>query len=151
MDLWRIARQAHAALDGEGARLHGGRWNSPGTAVVYAASHLSLAALEYLVGIDPDDAPDDLVALRLHVPDGAPELVYRAATVPAAWQRTPPPPECQAIGDQWARNGEHLLLRIPSVLVPEEGNVLVNPTHPDASLVRIVQSRPFAFDPRLLD
>ncbi len=119
--------------------------------MVYAASHLSLAALEYLVGIDAYDAPDDLVALRLHVPDGASKLVCGLATLPAAWQQSPPPPECQAVGDQWARNGEHLLLRTPSVLIPEESNVLVNPLHRDASYVRVARSRPFFFDPRLLD
>ena len=150
MELWRIARQGHVALDGEGARLYGARWNSPGTAVVYAASHLSLAALEYLLHIDADDAPDDLVALRLSVLDEATEQACAPASLPAGWQGTPSPPECQAIGDQWARNRKHLLLRIPSVLVPEESNVLVNPTHRDASLFRIAGSRHFSFDPRLL-
>ena len=112
LHLWRLTRRAHAALDGEGARLHGARWNSSGTAVVYAASHLSLAALEYLVHIDPQDAPRDLVALRLHVPDSATELAYEPASLPAGWQDAPPRPECQAIGDRWARSSEHLLLRV---------------------------------------
>ena len=150
MQLWRLTREAHASLDGEGARLHGARWNSKGTAVVYAASHLSLAALEYLVHIDPEDAPDDLVALGLHVPDDATELVYRPSGLPARWRDTPAPPECQAIGDHWSRNGEHLLLRVPSVLVPEESNVLVNPAHPEASRVRVSATRPFFYDLRLV-
>ena len=118
--------------------------------MVHAASHLSLAALEYLVHIDPEDAPDDLVALRLDVPDDATELVYEAATLPAGWRGTPPPPPCQAIGDEWTGSCEHLLLRVPSVLVPEESNVLVNPAHPDAALVRVCGSRPFSYDLRLV-
>lgn len=118
--------------------------------MVYAASHLSLAALEYLVHIDADDAPDDLVALRLTVPDEATEQAHGPASLPAGWQGTPSPPECQAIGDQWARSRKHLLLRIPSVLVPEESNGLINPMHRDASLVRVAGSRHFSFDPRLL-
>ena len=150
MELWRIARRAQVALDGEGARLYGGRWNSPGTAVVHTASHLSLAALEYLVHIDADDAPDDLVALRLSVSDEATEQVYAPASLPAGWQGTPSPPERQAIGDQWARNRRHLLLRVPSAVVPEESNVLVNPTHRDASLVQVAGFRHFSFEPRLL-
>ena len=117
---------------------------------MYAASHLSLAALEYLVHIDPEDAPADLVALRLDVPDDATELVYEAAALPAGWRETPPPPQCQAIGDEWAGSGEHLLLRVPSVLVPEESNVLVNPAHPDAAQVRVCGSRPFSYDLRLV-
>lgn len=150
MELWRIAREAHAALDREGARLHGARWTPRGTPAVYAASHLSLAALEYLVHIDPEDAPDDLVALRIGIPDDAPELVYAPSSLPADWRQTPPPPECRAIGREWAGRGEELLLRVPSVLVPEEGNVLVNPTHPAAAGVRLIGSRPFSYDVRLL-
>ena len=151
MPIWRLTREAHSTLDGEGARLYGARWNSAGTAVVYAASHLSLAALEYVVHIDAEDAPDDLVALRLHVPDGATELLYEPAALPAEWRSALPPPECQAIGDHWARSDKHLLLRVPSVLVPEEFNVLVNPTHPDAARIRISASRSFSYDLRLFD
>ncbi len=147
--LWRIARMAHTGLDGEGARLHGARWSSKGVAVVYTASHLSLAALEYLVHIDPEDAPDDLIALGLQIPEDASELVCGPADLPAGWRQTPPPPECQAVGDDWIRAGDHLLLRVPSVLVPEEANVLVNPGHPEARGVRVAVSRPFSFDPRL--
>ena len=150
MFLWRLTREPHAALDGEGARLYGARWNSKGTAAVYAASHLSLAALEYLVHIDPEDTPDDLVALRLDVPGEANELACKPAALPGGWRDTPPPPECQAIGDRWARTGEHLLLRVPSVLVPEESNVLVNPAHPEASALRVSAARPFSYDLRLV-
>ena len=150
MELWRITREAWAALDGEGARLYGARWTPRGTPAVYAASHLSLAALEYLVHIDAEDAPDDLVALRMSVPDDVTELAFTPATLPADWRQTPSPPQCQAIGDEWARRGEELLFRVPSVLVPEESNVLVNPMHPDAVEIRLIGSRPFSYDVRLL-
>ena len=150
MRLWRITRRTHVTLDGEGPRLYGARWNSPGTPVVYAASHLSLAALEYLVHIDMEETPDDLVALRISVPNDATEMEYGAADLPAGWQRTPPPAECQVIGDDWAKTREDLLLRVPSVLVPEESNVLVNPIHLDAARVRVAGFRPFFYDPRLL-
>ena len=148
--VWRIARAAHIGLDGEGARLYGARWSSQGVAVLYTASNLSLAALEYLVHIDPEDAPDDLIALGVQVPDDAMALVCPPADLPADWRATPPPPECQDIGDRWVREGEHLLLGVPSVVVPEETNVLINPAHPDAPRVRVAVSRPFSFDPRLL-
>lgn len=150
MELWRITREAHVALDGEGARLYGARWTSRGTPAVYAASHLSLAALEYLVHIDAEDAPDDLVALRIGVPDDVSELACAPASLPTDWQQTPSPPRCRAIGDDWARREEELLLRVPSVLVPEESNVLVNPMHPDAVGVRLIGSRHFSYDVRLL-
>ena len=146
MELWQITREAHAALDGEGARRYGARWTPRGTPAVYAASHLSLAALEYLVHIDAEDAPDDLVALRIGVPDEATELAFAPASLPVDWRRTPSPPQCQAIGAEWARRGRELLLRVPSVLVPEESNVLVNPMHPDAAGVRLIGSRRFSYD-----
>lgn len=138
------------ALDGEGARLYGARWTPRGTPAVYASSHLSLAALEYLVHIDAEDAPDDLVALHIGVPDDATELACSPSSLPADWRQTPPPPECQEIGGGWAKRREALLLRVPSVLVPEESHVLVNPLHPDAAGVQVVGSRPFSYDVRLL-
>ena len=147
--LWRIARASYSSLDDEGARLYGARWSSQGMAVVYTASHLSLAALEYLVHIDPEDAPDDLVALGLQIPEQASQLVCGPSDLPAGWWQTPPPPECQEVGDRWIREGQHLLFRVPSVLVPEEEIVLMNPGHPEARGVRIAGSRPFSFDPRL--
>jgi RES domain-containing protein len=66
--VWRITRAAYQALDGEGARLHGGRWNPEGVPVVYTSTTLSLAALEYLVHVDPEDVPGDLVAMRIRIP-----------------------------------------------------------------------------------
>ncbi len=150
MVLWRVTRAAHIEPDGEGARLFGARWNSKGIAVVYTASHLSLAALEYLVHIDVDEVPDDLLAVSMEVPEQATELACTPGDLPSEWRRTPPPAKCREIGDKWASAGEHLLFRVPSVLVPEESNVLVNPAHPDARDVRIASSRGFSHDPRLM-
>lgn len=148
---WRITRAAHAALDGAGARRIGGRWNSPGVAVVFTAEHLSLAALEYLVHIDIDDVPDDLVALGIEVPDDAGELHLDAGDLPPDWRTALYSEECRGIGDAWARSQESLLLRVPSVIIPEEDNLVINPSHPRAAEVRIASERPFTFDPRLLD
>lgn len=100
--------------------------------------------------IDAPDAPDDLVALRIGVPDDVAELARAPASLPADWRRTPSPLQCQVIGGEWARRRERLLLRVPSVLVPEENSVLVNPLHPDAVQVRLIACRPFTYDVRLL-
>ncbi|MCI0435937.1 MAG: RES family NAD+ phosphorylase [Gemmatimonadetes bacterium] len=150
MRIWRVARKPFAALDGEGARQFGARWSSEGVAVVYAASHLSLSALEYLVHIDPGDVPDDLVALSIDVPDDAAVIVVTPDDLPAGWRETPPRAACQRIGNDWVADGKALLLRLPSVLVPEESNVLVNPAHPRAREVRVARTRPFVYDTRLL-
>lgn len=93
MRVWRLMRRAYAVypLDGEGARLYGGRWNFPGTPVVYTASSLALAALEVLVHVDTDLAPTDLFAIAIDVPDRLQIETITRAMLPANWQRTPAP------------------------------------------------------------
>lgn len=150
MILWRLTRSAYPNLDGEGARLHGGRWNSEGVPVVYLSSSLSLAALEYLVHIDIEDAPTDLVALKVEVPDTASVEDVGIETLPDDWFSVPDHPVCVGLGDTWVQNGESLLLRVPSALIRVESNVLLNPRHPDAGGLRVLGAEPFAFDSRLL-
>ena len=97
MLIWRVARKQHADLNGEGPRLFGGRWNSPGLAVVYAASHLSLSALGYLVHIDVEDVPDDLVAMAIAVPDDAGESALEPAELPPDWCDLPYSPRRRGV------------------------------------------------------
>ncbi len=137
-------------LDGEGARLAGGRWNSEGVPAVYTSSTLSLAALEYLVHVDIEDVPDDLIAMQIEVPDDAQVAEVAVADLPPDWNRQPRHPACVEIGDRWSSDGGALALRVPSAVVPEESNFLISPTHQDAAHVKVVSSREFAFDPRLL-
>lgn len=152
MILWRIARRAHVALDGEGARLNGGRWNSEGKAVVYASTTLSLAALEYLVHIEPLLAPSDLMAIEFEVPEGdnAGAQVAPDQFPPGDWQEYPAPEWQAELGDLWIEDGTFLWLAVPSAVVPREYNVLVNPLHPRMADVRVVSTQPFTFDKRLL-
>ncbi|MGH7564260.1 MAG: RES family NAD+ phosphorylase [Gemmatimonadota bacterium] len=150
MRVWRLARKPFLALDGEGARLVGGRWNSEGVAVVYTSSTLSLGALEYLAHIDPEDIPDDLMAVAVEVPDRLPIEDVRLEDLPADWNRVFDHPRCVALGNEWIAAGQSLGLRVPSALVPEEWNLLLNPAHPDAPGMRATGTRPFIFDRRLL-
>jgi RES domain-containing protein len=147
--LWRLCRKGHQKLDGKGSRLYGGRWNSEGVSVVYTSSTLALAALEYLVHVDIEDAPHDLVAMTIDVPDDAGEEIVTVDDLPGDWNRLPGHPVCAAIGDRWAAECQALLLRVPSVVVPEESNFLINPDHPRAGDVRVISTRPFTFDARL--
>ena len=148
--VWRLARSRYRALDGEGARRAGGRWNSKGVAVVYASSTLSLAALEMLVHVDPASAPDDLVALGIEVPDDLLPATLAQTDVPHDWRAVEPPAQCRAIGDHLVARGERLGLWLPSVIIPQERNVLINPQHADMLRLRVVHDAPFQFDPRLL-
>lgn len=118
--------------------------------MVYASSSLALAALEYLVHLDPDHAPSDLIALTLEVPDTASADEVHGPALPPDWAQVADHPACVAAGDAWLGRGVTLLLRVPAAPVPEEQNVLINPRHVEAAQVRVVAERPFAFDPRLL-
>lgn len=148
---WRIvARQwADAAFDGEGARLYGGRWNHPGTPVVYASASLSLAALEVFVHADPDTAPPDLVAVRTELPGGAVVERLTAEDLPDGWRAYPGPESLRDLGMDWAVRGETLALVVPSAIVPQEHNVLLNPRHSAFSMIRPEAPIPFGFDPRM--
>lgn len=148
MIVWRLTRAAHRALDGEGARLNGGRWNSEGGAVVYTSTTLSLAALECLVHVEPLLAPDDLLAMEIDLPDdaGAGARVEPSRFPPGEWRECPAPEWQAELGDLWIEDGTFLWLGVPSAIVPEEYNVLVNPRHRRMKDVRVVSTRPFAFD-----
>lgn len=136
---WRICRALHADLSGTGARLYGGRWNSPGRPLVYAAADAALAVLEIRVHLDlpPHLIPDDYLLVRINCPDLEPETMLE------------PPARPRAAGDAWLASGRVALLSVPSFIVPESRNILINPAHTDASRIGIDAMRPFRFDERL--
>lgn len=149
MRLWRLCKRRHAAFDGQGARLSGGRWNRRGTAVVYTSETLSLAALELLVHCDPSLLPSDLVEIAAELPEGLAVERVEIAGLPRAWRRYPAPDALAQIGTDWARAASSAALSVPSVVVPRERNVLLNPAHPDFRRVRVGRPEPFSLDSRL--
>jgi len=138
MIVWRLCRRPHADLSGDGARLFGGRWNSPGRPVVYLADHPALAALEVRVHLDlPFELlPVDFVLMRVGVPEGS--LARYEAQANSV-----------TMGDAWLSEARSAVLRVPSVLVPHAWNVLLNPAHPEATGASIWEIETFRFDPRL--
>lgn len=148
---WRLvkSRYVSTAFDGEGARLYGGRWNSPGTRVAYASENVELAVLEVLVHLQSSAALDAYWVASLEFPEAGVE-VLNPSTLPPQWRRYPPPAEVQAIGDEWVSRMRSVVLRVPSVVISSADNFLVNPAHPDFSKVTIDPPEPFEFDPRLL-
>lgn len=141
MRLWRLCRAPFADLSGEGGRLFDGRWHSAGRPLVYTATEPSLAVLEVRVHLDLPFAllPDDYVLMQIDAGGLTPEF----ASLPAD------PHDCRRIGDDWLAAARSALLSVPSVIVPEARNVLVNPRHPDAVRVSITGTRALRFDPRL--
>lgn len=151
MIIWRLCRRQNAdqALIGEGAQPRGGRWNFPGDPVVYTAGTLALAALEMLVHVDHELAPADLVSISIVVPEGMTIEQVSLSELPEHWRKTPAPAQIQKMGTVWIHSRASVLLRVPSALIPEEDNYLVNPVHPDFMRLEIGPPRLFAFDPRL--
>ncbi len=150
MRVWRLVRPEFAPdIEGRGARLVGGRWNSPGNAVVYVSDSLALAALEVLVNLLPQQrrggSIPHLVAISLELPD---DLVTGLSDFAAL----PPDPglsDTRDVGDRWLTGATGLALRVPSRVIPPETNLLINPLHPDMARVRIAASEELRFDDRL--
>ncbi|MDZ4774619.1 MAG: RES domain-containing protein [Planctomycetota bacterium] len=143
---WRIVKQKHAAkaFDGEGARLFGGRWNSVGVPMVYLATSRALALLEILVHLgDEDCLQSRYVMIRV---DYADEAVREFPTKKLApgWNAPVSGRASRAIGDAFCKKGESLLLSVPSVIVPEERILLLNPRHADVT--RLAIGKPVALD-----
>jgi RES domain-containing protein len=148
---WRLVKSRHAgaAFDGEGARLHGGRWNSPGARVAYASDSIALAALEVLAHLQSTAVLQAYSLATIQFPVSEME-VLAAASLPKGWRRFPSPPDNHAIGDSWLAETRSLVLKVPSAIIPSASNFLINPAHPGFSRVVIERPERFAFDPRLL-
>jgi RES domain-containing protein len=148
---WRIVKAAFAgqAFDGEGARQFGGRWNSAGTPIIYTADCLAAAALELMVNmIDYSVILQKFVRISVGFPKGRIQTIH-AADLPEGWQRPPASAGCKAVGDKWVRRKESLVLKIPSAVIPEHVNYLINPEHPGFTELEINPALPFTFDHRL--
>jgi RES domain-containing protein len=147
---WRIVKSRYAAaFDGEGARLYGGRWNSPGTRMVYTSSSISLAVLEVLVYLQKANLLSSYSLISASFDDAFVERLERSR-LPDGWRTYPAPSELQRIGDEWVQSQGSAVLEVPSVIVERESNYLLNPAHPDFSSVVISEPEPFTFDERLL-
>ncbi len=149
--LYRIEQERYleTTLSGLGARMVGGRWNLPGHPAVYTSYARSLTVLEKLVhmsGIIPQLV---YYLVEIEIDDGVFQ-VLEEEDLPEDWQALPTSPATQRLGDTWLRSAEAIALEVPSVIIPAERNVLLNPLHPDfAGAVRKVGEEPFSFDPRL--
>jgi RES domain-containing protein len=148
---WRIVKSRHAstAFDGEGARLYGGRWNSPGTRMVYTASSVSLAVLEVLVYLDKASLLSSYSLISARFDDALVECLERSK-LPDGWRAFPAPPELQEIGDEWVKSRGSSVLEVPSAVVERESNYLINPAHPDFASIGVGEPEPFTFDERLV-
>ena len=153
MFVYRIEREKYldTTLKGIGAALSEGfRWNSLGTSLVYTAATRALATLEVSVHLDlSEDLPEDRHYVEILIPDEIEILELRQVDLPKGWDLKPPILATQYIGDDFVKQNEAAVLRVPSSIVPPEYNYLINPNHPDAQRIVVQQTSPMRFDKRL--
>ena len=149
LKLYRIVKTKwrDKALDGEGAKRYGGRWNSKGRACIYCASTEALAQLEMLVHIQKSDLLSSYTLFELTIKT---DQVMQLEALPDNWQAEPAPVETAYIGDQWLEQTPSVALRVPSTIVTREYNYLLNPEHPEFDKIKkTAVALPVTFDPRL--
>lgn len=153
--VWRIATDTTSFeaddLSGTGARLTGGRWNAPGDAVVYTSESQALACLETIVHLNAGGLPLNRYLVSIAIPASvwAGARTETSGTLPVGWDAEPAGRASIQLGTAWIRSAASALLRIPSVIVPDEYNVLINPLHPDSGTIRATKVRKWLYDPRL--
>jgi len=150
MQVFRIAKTKYIKdLTGVGSRAYGGRWNRKGVGLIYTSESRSLAALEFIVHVPASIAPKHLSIITFDIPPQVKPKKLDLAILPSNWRESPPPEELAFIGNDWALSRESLLLLVPSAIIENEFNVLINPSHPDLKLLRLSKPEPFVFDERL--
>jgi RES domain-containing protein len=149
MILWRISN--HANLEGRGGLFASARWHTQGRQVVYLAETPSGALTEVLVHLelDPDNMPLSYKLLKIEAPEAIPLRKLKPSDLPANWKSNLL--VTRNIGDEWLAARATALLRVPSAIVPETFNVLLNPLHADARRIRIAWHRKYPWDQRLFD
>ena len=151
MELYRIAQEKYADdLSGNGARLFGGRWNSEGYYALYTSTTRSLALLETLAHTPAKLLQSkNYILVTLQLPDATASFRMDSKKQPQGWDATEISLFTQKTGNVFLQAKNALLLQVPSVLIPEEMNVVVNPLHPDFRKIKIIHRRRISFDNRV--
>ena len=153
MIVYRIEREKYlqTTLSGTGAASSKGfRWNSQFTRLVYTAESRALAMLEVAVHLDlSQDLPTDRFYVEIEIPDDITILELKISDLPLHWDAKPPTSITQHIGDHFVNENKYAVLKVPSSIVPEECNYLINPLHPDAKRIKVLRTIHMGFDARL--
>ena len=143
---YRIVKRKYldSAFDGEGARIYGGRWNSKGMQIVYTSNSLALCSLEIFIHLPSYRLLTEYIYMTISFDS---ELVTKVSLMDG-WDERPVSKIAQTIGDQWVEESQSAVLRVPSVLMPDGHNYLININHPDFNNIRIGKPLPLQFDTR---
>lgn len=149
MLVYRLAKRKYIHdLSGTGAQLYGGRWNHKGTSVLYTSQNCSLAILELLVHTPHTLLPGDIHLLKLSMPDDLNTKTLNSDQMPGNWRQYPATDSLADTGTQWLNSQNSLAIKVPSVIVPDEWNILLNPGHTDFEKISIKSVSPFRLDSR---
>src|SRR5215211_7502410 len=149
MMVYRIGRTKHISdLTGEGSRLFGARWNHEGTACLYASESRALAVLEYTVNINIDDIPRALSIATIEIPESN-ILALSTGDLPGNWNEVLAPAETKDFGTALLTAVKYPVIRIPSTIIPQEYNYILNPLHPESKKFKIVEAHDFIYDLRI--
>ena len=153
MIVYRIEREKYlkTTLQSLGAALSSGfRWNSMNTRLVYTSQSRALATLEVSVHLDlSEDLPNDRHYVEINIPDSLPIMEVQIDDLPFNWNFKPPTKTTQIIGDDFVLYNQAAVLKVPSSIVAEEYNFLLNPFHPDFKKIKVVQTQNMQFDSRI--
>ena len=151
MLVYRIVKKEHAALDGLGGLFGPGRWHKKGNRVIYTSEHASLAAWEKIVHVASfENLPANLLLVKIEIPDDIEIQRVPKEVLVKGWDSFPFASETVNYGSSFLRNGEHLALKVPSVIIPDEYNIILNPLHPDIKACKVISKLLFIFDSRVL-
>lgn len=137
-----------SAFSGYGAKQYGGRWNSKGTPAVYLAASQALAILEVVVHLESESQLNNFSLFEVTF-DESLVIALPSEYWPADWKSDPAPASTKAIGDEWVQSGDSLILQLPSTIVSDTPNYLINPYHPDLGKLSISGPIPYPIDPRI--
>ena len=149
--LYRIVHQRYQddPFSGKSGLHNKSRWASKGQLVSYAADHLATATLEKLAGVRRADLMTEMVYAKAEI-DAMHEAILPEEELSPGWDALPAPSATRAVGDRWLEAGDHAVLRVPSVVLPESDNYVVNVAHPGASALRVQAVAPLLLDNRVL-
>jgi RES domain-containing protein len=149
MEVYHLGKSKFARqLTGEGAKLHGGRWNLIGEACLYASASKALSVLEYAANVSLEEMPYSLSVTVYQLPAKCWKQ-FGIESLPENWDLIPAPEETKRWGSQYLQQAKILALKLPSVIIPSEFNFILNPLHPDFKKVKIKEVQAFTFDRRI--
>lgn len=150
MIVYRLCRERYADdLSGRGAEINGGRWNSKGFAALYTSSSRALCAIEIVVHVPAGIVPKDYYIVEIEFPDYVPITTIGLKDLPGNWNNNPISKSTQKIGDIFLSEQKALVLKVPSSIIKDEWNYIINPAHKKFNHVKIASTGQFTFDNRL--